>query len=310
MKTIFLRVLSVCGLLALAASAASATGDPVYDFLRIPMNARAAALGNTFLTVRNDPAAVFFNPGMMSTLEHPSASIGFTKYLKDVNAGYAAYGTDVENIGWISGGVMYVNYGTFDETDRSSNVIGTFTPADLAFVASYANVYENFCYGASVKFIYSSIADVSSTGLALDAGVAYLIPKEGIIVGLSILNAGTQLSTYAGRSERLPLDVSVGVSKKLEHLPLTVMLNIHKLNEEQDLSTFSLGGEFSLSKALRARIGYNNELKRELKIGNSAKLAGFSAGVGLSIATYLVDYAYNSFGLVGDLHRVSIGTSF
>ena len=315
MKSFLYRSAAALLLASALVCSADATGNPIYDFLRIPMNARAASLGNTFLTVRNDPAGTFYNPGLLSTLERPSASAGFLKYLLDVNAGYASYGQAVEGIGWIGGGVVYVNYGSFDETDRQSNVIGSFGASDLALSATVASVYENLHYGATVKFIHSSIADVSSSGLALDAGVAYAIPSEGMVLGLSVLNLGTQVSTYAGKSERLPLDVKIGVSKKLEHLPLTVLLNFHKLNESSDsffdrFSAFSFGGEFTLSKYLRARIGYNNEMRRELKIGDSAKLAGFSAGLGLTASAYLVDYAYTSFGLIGSAHRFSIGTSF
>ncbi len=305
-------------LLLLASSAVPCSaggGKPVYEFLRVPMSARAAGLGNTFLGARNDPAALFFNPGSLSSLEHPAASVGFVKYLMDINAGYAVYGQNVDGLGWVGGGIVYMNYGEFQETDKFGNNLGSFGVHDLAFTAAYGNHHENIHYGAAVKFIYSGIADYSSTGLALDAGVSWNIPEQDIVLGFSILNLGTQLDPYASTREDLPLDVKIGVSKKLEHLPLTLGLDFHKLNEAQDnlidhLSAFSIGGEFALSPNFRARVGYNNEMRRELKIGESAKLAGLSAGVGITVAGYLVDYAFNSFGEIGSLHRFSLSASF
>jgi hypothetical protein len=279
------------------------------------MNARAAALGNTFLTLRNDPTLLFSNPGAISSLEGPAASVGFLKHLLDVNAGYAVYAQEWENVGWVSAGVTYLNYGSFDETDKFGNMTGaTFGASDLALSLGYGNRIENLHYGAALKIIYSYIEEYSASGLALDAGVSYYLPEQQMVLAASVLNGGMQLSSYGADAEDLPLDVRIGIGKKLEHLPLNVMLNFHKLNEDGSLgdrfSNYSLGGEFDLSDSFKARIGYYNEMRRELKIGNTAKLAGFSGGFGLQIAGYMVDYAYTSLGEIGALHRFAITTSF
>ncbi|MDH7514485.1 MAG: type IX secretion system protein PorQ [Bacteroidota bacterium] len=290
-------------------------GESVFEFLRIPMNARAAALGNTFLTVRDDPAAIFSNPALIGTIKKPAASLGFVKYLMDMNAGYACYGQSLKSIGWVGGGVVYMNYGDFTETDRLGNIIGTFGVQDIAVTAAYGNRWEALHYGAAIKFIHSSIAECSSTGLAFDAGIVYEIPSENILLAASVSNVGAQLSPFGDSRESLPFEFRVGASTKLEHLPLTLELDFHKLNESREnfldhFSAFSIGGEFVLTPNLRARVGYNNEMRRELKIGERAKLAGFSTGFGISVSTYAVDYAFTSFGEIGSLHRVSVGIVF
>lgn len=287
-----------------------------YDFLRVPMNARAAALGNTFMTMRGDVTSVFSNPGALASLESPSASIGFFKHLLDVNAGYVAYGQQFEGIGAVSAGIVYMDYGSFEETDRFGDRTGReFGAGDLAVTFGYGRAAGNLSYGAALKFIYSSIEDYSSAAAAADLGVSYHFPEQQLVLAAGVLNLGTQLGTYAGIDEDLPLDVRVGVGKKLEHLPLNIMLEFHKLNESTDaffdrFSNYSIGGEFDLSGALKARVGYYNEMRRELKIGNTAKLAGFSGGFGLRIATYAFDYAYNSLGEIGALHRFSLSSTF
>jgi hypothetical protein len=308
------RLFLTITLLITTASTVFAGGYSVFDFLRIPMNARAAALGNTFLTMRNDPSMLFSNPAALSTLEGPAASVGFLKHLMDINAGYAVYAQEWENVGWVSAGVTYVNYGSFDETDKFGNTLGTFGASDLAVSLGYGNKLDNLHYGGAVKLIYSYIEDYSAAGVAIDAGISYHIPDQQIVLAAGIFNAGTQLSSFGAENENLPFDVRIGAGKKLEHLPLTVLVNFHKLNEDADsffkrFSNFSIGGEFDLSDVLKARVGYNNEMRDELKIGNSAKLAGFSGGFGLRVADYLIDYAYNSFGEIGAMHRFSISTT-
>lgn len=304
-------------LLLAAGAGESAQAGPytTFDFLRLEMNARAAALGNSFLTVRNDPAILFFNPGGISTLEQPAGSFGFLKFLLDVNAGHLSYVQQVQDWGWFGAGVIYVNYGSFDRTDRSGNQLGTFGAGELALSLSYGNVYENLHYGGSVKFIYSSIDVSTATALAVDAGLLYTIPAENINLGLSVLNVGAELNPYENLREPLPFEVKLGISKKLEHLPLLINLNFHKLNDPQDnllqhFTAFSLGGEFTLSDHLQLRLGYNNERRRELKIDDAAGLAGFSAGLGVKVAAYSFDYGFASFGKIGSVHRFTIGTTF
>ena len=286
-----------------------------FDFLRLEMDARAAALGNSNLAIQNDPAVIFRNPGAISTIQDPSASIGFLKDLIDINAGYASYVQKIENIGWFGGGVTYLNWGSMKKTDKFGNDIGTFGAGELAVSAGYGNVYENLHYGGAVKFIFSSIDTYTASALALDAGISYSIPSEQIVLGMSVLNIGTELSHYLDQKLDLPLDIKIGISKKLEHLPLLLNLNFHKLNESQDniaqhLSQFSIGGEFTLSDYVQARIGYNNEMHRELKLGQSAGLTGFSAGLGILVTPYKLDYAVTSWGDIGYLHRISLGTTF
>ena len=303
-------------LVAAPFSAGYAQDITAYDFLRIPMNARAAALGNTFMPMRGDVTSLFSNPAALASIEAPSASIGFFKHLLDVNAGYVAYGRQLDDIGAVSAGIVYLDYGSFEETDRFGDRTGTeFGAGDLAVTLGYGRASGNLSYGAALKFIYSSIEDYSSAAAAVDLGVSYHVPEQQLVLAAGLQHFGTQLGSFAGVDESLPMDLRVGVGKKLEHLPLHIMLEFHKLNESTDdffdrFSNFSLGGEFDLSSALKARVGYYNEMRRELKIGNTAKLAGFSGGFGLRISTYVLDYAYNSLGEIGALHRFSLSSTF
>ncbi len=72
-------------------------------------------------------------------------------------------------------------------------------------------------------------------------------------------------------------------------------------------SAFSFGAEFLMSESVRLRVGYDNEQRKELKLGTTAGLAGMSLGGGILLGEYIVDYAFNSYGKIGSLHRISIG---
>jgi hypothetical protein len=302
--------------LLVACRSADAGTNTVYDFLRFDVSSRAAAMAGSFGAVLNDPNSIFYNPAALGSIETPKGSIGFFKHLLDINVGYVSYSQPLgEDVGWFGTGAIYSNYGSFDETDELGNVLGTFSASDFAFVAGYANELErNFYYGVNVKFIYSSIAGYKSTALAGDIGLFYNIPGSRITLGVSVRNAGIQLSSYLDTKEDLPLDVLIGGSIVPKGLPLLLNVTLHKLNENTDafgdrFRAFSVGGEFTLSKVLRARFGYNNEQRKDLKIGTSSGLAGFSGGIGITVHEYEVDYSLSSLGKVGNLHRISLTTT-
>jgi hypothetical protein len=243
-------------------------------------------------------------------------SFSFLKYLLDINFASITYSTELKNIGRVGAAVQYVNYGKFTGADEFGNITGDYGAGEVAFIVGYSNIIDkNFYYGANAKFIYSGIADRSSTGIALDLGLNYNVPEQEFSVGFAVLNIGTQLSSYYSTKENLPLDVVAGVSKKLAYLPLRLSLDFHRLNDSQDnlishLNAFSIGAEFTLSKVFRLRLGYDNEKRQELKIGQVAELAGFNAGLGAVIKGYSFDYGYSSLGLIGALHRISLATTF
>lgn len=273
-------------------------------------------MGGAFMAMTDDPNLLFVNPAGLATVSTPQVSIGYLDYLLDINAGSIAYATSWEAIGPVALGLRFFHYGSFDETDALLNTTGTFSAADVALTAGTAReIGPNVLVGASVTLIHASIASYRSTGLAFDAGLLYRIPEERLAFGASVLHAGAQLSTFNGVRERLPLDVRIGVAKRPEHLPVDLNLSFHRLQEDagslgERLQRFSAGAEFDLSPSLRLRLGYDNQLRKDLRLGTSAGPAGFSAGFGVTVAGYLVDYAYNSYGRIDGLHRITLSLSF
>ena len=287
-----------------------------YEFLRVQSSARASALGGSFLTYFDDADIIFYNPAGMKHSKDSPISFSFTKYLMDINLASLAYSTEFEGIGRFGAALQYINYGTFDEADEFGNRTGEFGAGEFALLFGYAGTLdENFYFGANAKIIYSSIADRSSSAIALDLGLHYAIPSKQIYIAAVILNLGSQLSSYLETREDLPIDVAIGISKRLENLPLRLSLDFHKLNEKredfiQHFKAFTVGAEFYLSKVFSLRFGYDNEKREELKVGTSSGIAGFNLGLGIQVSSYRFDYGYSSFGNIGGLHRISLVTAF
>ncbi|MFH0735257.1 MAG: type IX secretion system protein PorQ [bacterium] len=294
----------------------SAFAQNIYEFLRLDASPRAAAMAGSFVANYDDPNVMFYNPAGIATLENNPVSFSFLKHVLDINSASIAGSMEIKDWGRFSAGITYINYGSFDKADQFGNRTGEFGAGDIAFLVGYAGkLADNFYYGSNIKFIYSSIDTKSSSGLALDLGLQYLIPNKKWAFGFAVLNCGTQLSSYYDKKEDLPLDVRFGVSKELDHTPFTFSISFNKLNDKYDtfskrFQQFVVGSEIKLSKPIKIRVGYDNARRKDLKIGSSTGIAGISIGLGLTIGDYKFDYAFSSLGEVGGMHRIGISTTF
>ncbi len=292
--------------------AVHAAGNTTFDFLRLDVSARAAAMGGSFVTTSDDPNVIFYNPAGLATLEGKRVSFGFFKHLLDINSGYASFGTQIPSFGSIGVGIVYIDYGEFKQIGEEGQDIGTFSAGEFALSSGYADQLESgLRYGVNAKLIFSSIAGYHSSGAAVDLGLQYEAIPERLVLGASLMNLGTQFNPYVTTREKLPLDFKIGATIYPEHLPAAISLAFNKLSDRQEklldhLRAFSLGIEFTASPNVLLRFGYNNEQRRDLKIGSSAGLAGFSLGGGFTNGSYILDYAFTSYGAIGEIHRISI----
>jgi len=290
-------------------------GQNVYEFLRLDMSPRAAALAGSFVANNDDVDVMFYNPAGIGSLNGRPISFSFVKHLLDINSASLSYSRNIGNIGRFAAGIQYINYGNFTEADEFGNRTGEFKAGDFAFTLGYSNVLDkNFYYGVNVKLIYSIIASVSSSAYAFDVGLQYKIPSSKWSFGFSVSNMGAQFSSYGSVKESLPLDMRLGFAKTLAHLPLTIYFSFNKLSDNYStfgdrFNQFTVGGEITISKSVLFRFGYDNEKRSELKVGSTAGFGGFNLGLGINISSYRVDYSYSSLGSIGALHRFGVSTN-
>lgn len=287
-----------------------------YSFLRYNAGARAAALGGTAVCLKDDPSAVFYNPALISTVEKDNLNFTFLKHVLDMNSGNVTYIYDKLEDGKLAANIAYTNYGSFDYRNTAGIPSGqSFSGSNMSLGVTYSNELDsNFYYGVTGKFIYVGLEQVSSSALALDAGLFYKLKDGRTNIGASILNAGFQLSKFAQFADKLPLDVRVGINHRLRGLPLLINFNFHHLADSTEnffdkFKSFSLGGEFYFGKNLQLRVGYDNQI-RSLVSNEAAKgLSGLSFGAGFIAKEVKVDYSFSQYGSAATLHRFSLGLS-
>jgi len=135
--------------------------------------------------------------------------------------------------------------------------------------------------------------------LTFSAGIQYAPPFIPLTrVGVDIRNLGTNTKKYVSSTTPLPTDIRIGGSKKLEHLPLTLVAQINKWQDTDWY--FNGGGEFEITKAFLLRAGYSTLGTDQRSNGTNDAIAGLSAGFGFQYTDYMFDFAYAMQGVVGD----------
>jgi hypothetical protein len=292
-------------------------GTSGYEFLRTDYSPRSSAMAGGFLVLRGDINGIFQNPAVMAYTQERQFCFNYNNYLLDVSGGQVGYTQRLTDHGQLSASILYLNYGSFQESDEFANPTGrSFSAGDVVAAISYADfLEERFFYGASFKFIHSQIDSYSSSAIAMDFGLIYEAPfSQDLYFGFAMLNVGKSLSAYVHSKESLPLSLRLGVSKKLAHLPLVYNFTFNDLNSTEKLlvdhlKKFSIGGEFTLSQVLRLRLGYDNQLHSDLDTP-SAKFTGVSLGFGVKWHTYRFDYSFSSYGDLGGVHRFGVQGTF
>lgn len=316
-------------------------GDNTYDFLNLPAGSRIAALGgNNVSHYDNDVNFVLNNPGLLRGEMHNRMAINYINYLSDINFGYVSYAYNIDNIGTFAGGIQYINYGTFLHADETGEILGDFVPSEYSFNIAYANdLSSKIQYGLNLKTIYSSFFSYFSSGLALDAGLSYIDTANLFSAGLVIKNIGFQLKPYTpGNQEPLPLDVQIGMTKKLQHAPFRFSLtainllnwnltyksefdNIYQIDEENEGDFFNkmgnIGDEFIRHFIVGVEIvphpnfyialGYNYRRRAELALSTMPKLVGMSIGFGLHLSKFNISYGLASYHLAGSSNHLTLG---
>lgn len=292
-------------------------------------NARIAALGGNAISINdNDMNLAIQNPSLLRKEMSNQITYNHVFLFDGIGAGYAGFAHHFDSVGTFSAGIQYINYGDFKKTSANGEVLGSFTAGEYNMHVGYGKKLSNdFSVGGQVKFIYSSLEEYASYGIATDIGANYNNEAGLYTIAGVVSNIGRQLKTYtAGNNEDLPFNVQLAFSKKFKHNPFrfTVIANHlekpgkllydnpNKPGLKKDLETgavipetFNIGekalahltfsGEILLGKTFYVALAYNHLKRWEMKLDEVGAFTGFSWGFGFRVSKVQVAYGSSSY---------------
>ena len=298
-------------------------GKATYQFLNLMSSPRQAALGGKIITnIDYDVTQALYNPATINADMDNQLALNYASHLGDISYGTAAYAYTVDRrTQTFHAGVTFVNYGNFEGYDENGNNTGAFTGNETAISFGYALQlgFSDFYAGANIKLISSKLEQYSSLGGALDLGLIYIDEYLDFNAALVVRNIGTQFTTYAGLNEPLPLEIDIGLSQKLENLPMRWHLTFENLQQwsisapnpsrvttdlngnqtEEKVAFISqlmrhtiIGMELFPERGFNIRMGYSFRRAEELRILEQRNFSGLSFGIGLKFNTLRFSYTH------------------
>ncbi len=308
-----------------------------HHFYQLAREARAIGMGSAFVAIADDPSSLYWNPAGITKIQGASFLVDHTKWLADLNYNFLAMTYNLGDFGTIGASFTSSDYGDMKVTtvDQPEGTGETFSVSDAAFSLAWAiQLTDNFAIGFNPKIVYQSIWKMSATGIALDMGVQYVTPFDGIILAMSISNFGTKMKLQGNSSLvlydsdpnntgnngnipaylqtdtwELPLNFRVGLAyEPIKSDMHKITLAVDALHVSDNYESVNVGGEYTFNNFFSLRGGY-----KSLFLNDSEET--FSLGAGLKqllLGNVAVEfnYAYQDFGRLTNIQKFSLMVTF
>lgn len=297
----------------------SRSGTSGFQFLKVNVDVRSAAMGSSNVAASEDGPSVYLNPAMASRVESNQFYLSHTAYFADISLNYASYTHSINSV-TVGGSLMVLDSGEMNETNEF-NPYGTgrtFRTIHMAGALTFSQRLTNyFSYGASVKFLDERIEEIQTQTVVVDVGFFYQVGETGLRFAIGLNNFGFD-STPTGETTRPTLDGPVVESDFQDISPPTMFMigaaydvyeneNLNLLltgqvtNPSDNAERFSLGSELGFIDKFFVRAGY------EFGVEEAIYPTG---GVGFKVPflknDLAIDYGFSTRERLGNLHRFAL----
>ena len=289
-----------------------------YNFLRLPVSAHAAALGNDNISIiEDDPSRMFHNPALRASVSDKSLNLNYMNYMEGANAASASFSKIVKEKATIGVMAQFLDYGKMKEVDEHNVQTGEFSAKDIAIAGALSyQLGTNIVGGITARIITSYIGDYNAFAMGVDLGVNYYDPEKEWSVSATVKNLGGELDAFEEEYNKLPLDLQIGASKRLIGSPLRLsatLVNMNHLNKKF-IHHLVAGADIILSPQIYLAVGYNFRRASEMEIVSNDEERGSSHGAGLSLGggiqldRFKLNVAYGKYHVSS--HSLLISASF
>ena len=331
----------VLSIIALQANAQVTNG--LYRALTDANSARVVALGGLPLPVHDgDLQTAIFNPSAISPEMNNQLTLSYVGDFKlGTNYGTAQYSHTFEKVGSFAASVQYYNYGNMQYASESGYTDGsTFNVSDYAITLGWGReLTDKWSIGANLKYAGVQYETGRAGALGVDVAATYWSYTNWAFT-LAARNIGRQIFSQELNVDDkwLPFSLDFMASKKLDHLPLTIIMGYKDIqhwnkiyDDPLDLAGYYdpvtgeykgptktakfftnlachlvVGCELALGKNVFLRASYDYEAHRNMGVPEKRDLVGFSAGFGVKIKAFQIDYALSRNNIVGSPHFLTL----
>jgi len=296
-------------------------GTAAGQFMRVPVGARAVALGKAYSSCATDASALFWNPaGIMRTAGRTNYFVSHSEYTAGIDLNHFSFNWRRQNFGFgVIAGVLQSG-DILRTTELHQNGTGQFFNANQFYIgASLARAMtDRFSIGGTVKYYQENLDEYQIKSVLADLGILYNVGLGDLRVGFYVRNFGGDLKPSgtppaqpdgyipAGEFQGFPAPTvgAFGASRSWRFTEKVALLTTADFSHPSDYKeSFRLGSELDLRQMLFLRAGYET----------SRIEGGFAAGFGFQIKRkqflLRIDYALSDLGSFGVIHHISVDLS-
>lgn len=276
-----------------------------YSALEIPYHVRSLSMSSVGIADARGMDITGINPSLLQSAQG-GLILSIIRYPAEIQSEIVEWRMSWgARTGAIS--IRHLGYGIFEERNEDGLRTGQFSAGETWASLSLAqSLFHSFDIGVTGGALLSRIDNVTASLAVFTMGGVLTIHRFDMRVGFSIRHVGVTLDSYTGHSEPIPTNVNLGMTKRLEHLPLELSID-GTWWEREGREVIRLGGEFTLPYGLSLRLGTSSN-RVDLKTDQLWQdiTTGMGLGVGYQIQNMSVDLGIQYRGVAG----TAIGLGF
>ncbi|HAH06952.1 MAG TPA: hypothetical protein DCM05_10570 [Elusimicrobia bacterium] len=302
---------------------AAGPGTSAATFLSLGFGARPLAMGESYVAVADDAAALHYNPAGLSMAPSMVPVQGIRPYEMLLSHSLHIQDIRLTQMGFMKRPWgMSVTHLTLDGIERRTTETaapeGHFGASDLMVGFSYGKKVGKVGLGGTLKLIRQEIGEYSATAYGMDLGALYRTERWPVTFGAALGNLGTKVK-FVEEGYPLPmvmrLGVSAGQTKAFPHA-VSFELDLPRDNDPVWRLGFEyLGfGPFAMRAGYRSTSGGQKDAVLGKALGSSAsgisEFYGMFMGAGFRSRIGEFDYTLMPYGELGNAHRFSFTLRF
>lgn len=292
-------------------------GDP----LLLGAGARALGMGSAYVALSFDATAIYWNPaGLAPEVYNPGLNSSSSLPKREIHVQHAEqFGGSVNQdifalrlpirkggigLGIVRAGVDGIALTGLEDPDRPIGpdnrpvIIDKIGTADYVFRIAYGrHITDKLRLGAGIKMIRRDLSVGIGSGFGLDIALLYL-PTSTFRIGATIRDlTKTRIAFPDGITDRISPSLLIGsaLHYRIPGGDMKVGFSTHLNDKKSTLEktrSIQLGIEYRLQHRLAFRLGYQDGY--------------FTAGTGLQLRRFGVDFAFMEHDQLDNTYRISV----
>ena len=309
-----------------------------FTFLKLPTNARSAALAGSGTGIIGSASGVFTNPATLAFFDGREAFFTYVSWIADTKSQVAGAAFNIPGRGTFGLGFVTYDAGNFNGTAIDPNPAGAgftetgiFTTSNYALSAAYGmKITDRFSVGANIKIASQNLGtgsvliggnrttvDNSKTAFAVDLGTYFNTGFRNTILAMTVQNYSFE-QTYQREAFELPRNIRLGLLVDVLSLSGSIPVPHHldlalDVTNPVDFDEQVLVGLEYTFQAAGSPIGFSG--RAGYKTNHDTESYAFGGGLKYLTETgrgVKLDYAFKAFdsNFFSSVHVISAAIDF